>query len=411
MVDCRSLRRDFPEISEGGLVFLDSAASSLKPRSVIDSMRVFMENSYANVHRGAYRVSLEASRAYEGAHEIVAKFIGAWSWEEVVFTRNTTESIQLLALTLYYNKLIGRGDEIVVTEAEHHSNILPWVRIARIAGARVKMVPVDGEGVPRWDMLGEILSEKTRVVAFGHASNVTGYLSDARRVAREAHRVGALVVLDGAQSVPHVKVDVRELEADFIAFSGHKMLGPSGIGVLWGKLDFLENLEPPLGGGGTVKRVRLEGGDVKISWEDPPWKFESGTPPIVEAVGLAKAVEYLENIGMHKVEEHERSLTEYTMKTLEELGDHIRILGPKDPSRKLGIVSFTVGTIDPSLIGAWLDSYNIAVRTGLHCAHILHDKLGASQGSVRASFYIYNCRDDVDKLRNSLEELVKTMEK
>ncbi len=411
MVDCKSLRGDFPEISGRGLVFLDSAASSLKPRSVIDSMRVFMENSYANVHRGAYRVSLEASKAYEDAHEAVAKFINAWSLEEVIFTKNTTESLQLLALTLFYNKLIGRGDEIVVTEAEHHSNMLPWVRIARIAGAKVKMVPVDSEGVPRWDMLEEILSEKTRVVAFGHASNVTGYLSDARKIAREARKVGALVVIDGAQSVPHVKVDVRELEADFIAFSGHKMLGPSGIGVLWGKLDFLENLEPPLGGGGTVKRVRLEGGDVKIDWETPPWKFESGTPPIVEAVGLAKAVEYLENIGMHNVEAHEKRLTEYAMKNLEELGDPIRILGPKDPNKKLGIVSFTIGTLDPSLIGAWLDSYNIAVRTGLHCAHILHDKLGATQGSVRASFYIYNCHDDVDKLRNSLEELLKTLEK
>jgi cysteine desulfurase/selenocysteine lyase len=409
-LDCKAVRLDFPEL-ERGVTYLDSAASSLKPRSVIEAMRVFMEHSYANVHRGVYSLSMEASRAYEEAHDVVAKFINAKSWDEVVFVKNTTEALQLLVLTLASNNVIGRGDEVIVTEADHHSNILPWVRVARIVGAKVRLLPVDSNGVPRWELLEGMVSEKTKVVAFSHASNVTGYVSDARRVARIAHSVGALVALDGAQSVPHMKIDVRELEADFLAFSGHKMLGPTGIGVLWGRRDILENLEPPLGGGGTVKRVRLGGGEITIEWDDLPWRFEAGTPPIVEAVGLTEAVRYLEELGMEDIESHERKLTSYTLRRLEELGDKIRILGPRDARVKLGIVAFNVGNVDPSMVGLWLDQQGIAVRTGLHCAHMLHDKLGASNGSVRASFYIYNCLEDVDKLVDSVGELLKTITK
>jgi cysteine desulfurase/selenocysteine lyase len=408
-LDCRVVRQDFPELMVRGVAYLDSAASSLKPRSVMEAMMAFMERSYANVHRGVYSISMEASRAYEEAHEIVARFINARSWDEVVFVKNTTEALQLLALTLAFNNVIGRGDEIIVTEADHHSNILPWVRVARMVGARVKLLPVDGNGIPRWELLEEMVGERTRVVAFSHASNVTGYVSDARRVARIAHSVGALVAVDGAQSVPHMKVDVRDLEIDFLAFSGHKMLGPTGIGVLWGRRDLLENLEPPLGGGGTVKRVRLGDGGVSVEWDELPWRFEAGTPPIVEAVGLAEAARYLEKLGMENVESHERRLTEYTLKRLEELGGEIRVLGPRDPKVKLGIVAFNVGNIDPSMVGLWLDQHGVAVRTGLHCAHILHDRLGAPHGSVRASFYIYNCPEDVDKLAESIEELLKTI--
>lgn len=409
-MDCKAVRLDFPELKRG-VTYLDSAASSLKPRSVIEAIMVFMEHSYANVHRGVYSLSMEASRAYEEAHDVVAKFINAKSWDEVVFVKNTTEAIQLLALTLAFNNVIGRGDEVIVTEADHHSSILPWVRVARIVGAKVRLLPVDSNGVPRWELLEGMVSEKTKVVAFSHASNVTGYVSDARRVARIAHSVGALVALDGAQSVPHMKIDVRELEADFLAFSGHKMLGPTGIGVLWGRRDVLENLEPPLGGGGTVKRVGLGGDEIAIEWDDLPWRFEAGTPPIVEAVGLTEAVRYLEELGMENIESHERKLTSYTLRRLEELGDKIRILGPRDARVKLGIVAFNVGNVDPSMVGLWLDQQGIAVRTGLHCAHMLHDKLGASKGSVRASFYIYNCPEDIDKLVDSIGELLKTITK
>lgn len=409
-MDCYSVRLDFPELTRRSIVYLDSAASSLKPRVVIEAMREFMEYSYANVHRGVYSVSMEASKAYEEAHEVVAKFINARSWDEVVFTRNTTESIQLVALTLVYNGILGRGDEVIVTEADHHSNILPWFRVAKLVGAQVKLLPVDLNGVPRWELLDNLLSERTRIVAFTHASNVTGFVNDAKWVARRAHEVGALVVVDGAQSVPHMRVDVRELELDFLAFSGHKMLGPTGIGVLWGRRELLEKLEPPLGGGGTVKRVKaVSDTNIAVDWDEPPWRFEAGTPPIVEAVGLAKAVEYLERIGMDNVRRHENQLTEYTLRILEELGDEVKVLGPRDAGRRLGIVSFNIGNLDPSMVGLWLDQHGVAVRTGLHCAHILHDRLGAPQGSVRASFYIYNCREDVDKLYEALGELLKTI--
>lgn len=368
-------------------------------------MRSFSKLRYANVHRGAYRVSLEASKAYEDAHEIVGRHINAWSWEEVIFTRNTTEAIQLAALTLLTNGFISEGSEIIVSESEHHSNLLPWVRIARLAKAKIKLIPVNSEGIPRWDILEDLISEKTRVVSVGHVSNVTGYKSDVRRIAEIAHKYGSLVVVDGAQSVPHMKVNVRELNIDFLAFSGHKMLGPTGIGVLWGRLEYLNKLEPPLGGGGTVRRVKLESNNINIEWNNPPWRFEAGTPPIIEAIGLSEAVSYLSRIGMENVESHERILTEYTLSRLGEL-EGVRILGPRDSSRRLGIVSFNVRSIDPSMVGAWLDSYNIAVRSGLHCAHILHDKLGESNGSVRASFYIYNCREDIDKLIDALKELI-----
>ncbi|MEM2501188.1 MAG: cysteine desulfurase [Acidilobaceae archaeon] len=404
-MNCHSIRVDFPEIIERGLVYLDSAASSLKPIQVVEAMRSFSKLRYANVHRGAYRVSLEASKAYEDAHEIVGKHINAWSWEEVIFTRNTTEAIQLAALTLLTNGFISEGSEIIVSESEHHSNLLPWVRIARLAKAKIKLIPVNSEGIPRWDILEDLISEKTRVVSVGHVSNVTGYKSDVRRIAEIAHKYGSLVVVDGAQSVPHMKVNVRELNIDFLAFSGHKMLGPTGIGVLWGRLEYLNKLEPPLGGGGTVRRVKLESNNVNIEWNNPPWRFEAGTPPIIEAIGLSEAVSYLSRIGMENVESHERILTEYTLSRLGEL-EGVRILGPRDSSRRLGIVSFNVRSIDPSMVGAWLDSYNIAVRSGLHCAHILHDKLGESNGSVRASFYIYNCREDIDKLIDALKELI-----
>ncbi|MCS7106850.1 MAG: cysteine desulfurase [Acidilobaceae archaeon] len=403
---CSKWRDDFPEIFERNVAFLDSAASTLKPVQVLDAMKDFTLRSYANVHRGVYKISLEASRAYEEAHEIVAKFISASSWEEVVFTKNTTEAIQLVAMLLLSNGYIKKGDEIIASKAEHHSNLLPWARVAEAAGAELKLVPVNREGVPRWELLGEVISKRTKVVAIAHASNVTGYISDVRKVAEIAHEQGALVVVDGAQSVPHIRTDVRELGIDFLAFSGHKMLGPSGIGVLWGRGELLDRLEPFLGGGGTVSRVSWENGKVKVGWSKSPWKFEAGTPPIMEAVGLTEAIRYLWRVGMGWIEEHERELTSYTVKKLSEV-EGLRFIGPRDLSRKLGIVAFNVGKVDPSMVGLWLDQYGVAVRTGLHCAHILHDELGESHGSVRASFYLYTCKEDVDRLVLALHELTR----
>ncbi|MEM1851811.1 MAG: aminotransferase class V-fold PLP-dependent enzyme, partial [Acidilobaceae archaeon] len=269
------------------------------------------------------------------------------------------------------------------------------------------LVSVDEEGVPRWNTLESMISEKTRAVIFAHISNVTGYISDVKKIAKIAHSVGAYVVVDGAQSVPHIKTNVYEMEADFLAFSGHKMLGPTGIGVLWGRKDILEELENPLGGGDTVKNVMLKDSEIAIEWEDLPMKFEAGTPPIVEAVGLAEAVKFLEFIGMENVEEHDKELTQHALRKLSEV-DNVKIVGPKDSRLKTSIIAFNVDNISPDVVGLWLDSTGIAVRTGRHCAHVLHQRLGLHQGSVRASFYVYNCKDDIDALVESLKKLIET---
>ncbi|BAN90742.1 aminotransferase class V-fold PLP-dependent enzyme [Aeropyrum camini] len=406
-LSCYELRSEFPEL-ERGVVYLDNAASTLKPRRVVEAMREFSYRSYANVHRGVHRLSIEASKAYEEAQDVVARLVGG-SWDEVVFTRNTTEAMQLAALTLAYNGLL-RGGEVLVTAGDHHSTLLPWVRAARLGGGRARILPLDGRGVPRWDLLDDYVTEDTRVVAVGHVSNVTGAVAPVEDVVRAARRVSALVVLDSAQGVPHLPVDFRRMGVDMAAFSGHKMLGPTGIGVLWARRDLLEELEPPLGGGGTVSRVRLKGGSVEIEWEEPPWKFEAGTPPIIEAVGLAEAAEMLMEIGMERVAEHEDELTGYTMKLLEPLYREglIRYVGPDNPGERHGIVSITTHLKSPDELGLLLDRKGIAVRTGLHCAHILHDHVGASTGSVRASFYIYNCKEDAERLAEALEEILTT---
>lgn len=404
MLDCGTVREDFEVITREGIAYLDNAASTLKPRQVIEAMASFMRESYANVHRGVHRLSVRASAAYELAHEAVAKFIGAGSWEEVIFLRNTTEASQLLVETLIANGVIGEGNEVVLTEAEHHSVLLPWVRAIKRVGGRARIVPVDDEGVPRWGTLDEILSERTKVVIFAHVSNVTGYVTDVKEVVKKARSIGSLVVLDAAQSVPHMPFNVKELGIDFALFSGHKMLGPTGIGVLWGRADLLRELKPPLGGGGTVRDVVIVGDGVEVEWDDPPWRFEAGTPPIIEAVGLAEAVAYLTRLGMSNVAEHEKELTTRALAGLSDI-EGVRIIGPRNPSMRHGIVSFVVRGHNPDAVGLWLDSRKIAVRTGKHCAHPLHQRLGLD-GTVRASFYVYNCIDDVERLVSAIREYV-----
>lgn len=403
---CLVPREDFPELILRRVAYLDNAASTLKPRQVIDAMSRFAYEGYANVHRGIYGLSIEASRAYEDAHQEVADFIGG-SWDEVVFVRNTSEAIQLAVMLLLFNRILGSGDEVIVTETDHHSLILPIIKAAEFVGANVKIIHADSNGIPRWDQLPQIISRRTRVVAVTHKSNVTGYVSDVKKIAKIAHENDAIVIVDGAQSVPHMPVNVKDLDADFLAFSGHKMLGPTGIGVLWGKMDLMGRLEPPLGGGGTVKRVKLAGGGLDIEWEDPPWRFETGTPPIIEAIGLSEAIRYIKRIEVSRIYEHEKRLTIDLMKKLEDLGGDIRIIGPRDPELRSGIVSFTIKGSSPESIGMWLDKRGIAVRTGLHCVHLLHDRLGHPEGSVRASFYIYNCEDDLEALYKSVKEYVE----
>ncbi len=405
MLDVAKVRKDFPEL-DTGVVFFDNAASTLKPTSVTNAMSEFSSKHYANVHRGAYKLSIEASLVYDRARETVARFINAKP-SEVIFTYNSTDSLRRLAIILYGNKIVTRGDEILLTQAEHHSNILPWAGIAKAAGAKLRFLPVDTEGVPRWDLLDDYITDKTRVLAFGHVSNVTGSVAPVRDIARIAKEKGLLVALDSAQGVPHLSVDVTELGIDFLAFSGHKMLGPTGIGVLWMREELADTLQPVLGGGGTIKDVRLGKAGVEVDWDVSPLKWEPGTPPIIEAVGLGEAVKYLSGIGMENISRHEEALTRLLFDLLEdELKEKIRILGPLDPGRRLGIVSFTVDRYSVDTVALYLSSKGIAVRTGKHCAHPLHYALGADKGSVRASLYLYNTEDEVryfvDTIKNML---------
>ncbi len=410
VLDCDSLRHHFPLLRNGEIVYLDNAASTLKPFEVIDAMSEFASYSYANIHRGVYELSAKATRSYEDAHEAVAKFIGAKDWSEVVFTPGTTRGLHLASLLLYSNGVIKSGSEIIVSESDHHSNMLPWFAVARIAGARVRVIPADSNGIPRWDLIEDFLTEKTSVVSVGHVSNVTGYESPVKEIARLAHSIGAIVVVDGAQSVPHLPVNVGDLGIDMLAFSAHKMLGPTGLGVLWIRRDLAVEYKPPLGGGGAIKDVVLKGEKLSVVWDDPPWKFEPGTPPIIEAVGLHEAVKFLSKIGLNNIALHEQKLVSKTMKLLEEL-PNIRIIGYKDPRLRRGIVSFTYNEEDPDIIGLYLNTKKIAVRTGLHCAHPLHYKAGAHRGSVRVSFYLYNCDWEVEHLIDALKSYVRKSKK
>ncbi len=404
--DPYEIRRDFHILTSTDIVYLDNAATSQRPRQVIEAIREFYEKSNANVHRGIHRLSMEASKLYEEAHEKVAKFIGA-EMNEVVFVKGTTEALNMAA-NLLLDHL--REGEIVLTRMEHHSNILPWLRIARIAGAKVKVADVDDNGRLLWDNMERAVTEKTRVVAVTLMSNVSSVINDIERISKLAHSVGAIVVVDGAQGVPHLPVNVRSMDIDMLAFSGHKMLGPTGIGVLYIRKDLAEELEPAFPGGGAIKAVSYTGKDFKIVWEDPPWKFEAGTPPIAQAIGLAEAVEYLERIGMENIYRHEVELIGYFFKRLKEEGleDKLRILGPKSLEKRGGIVSFVLGKQDPHVTAYMLDKHKIAVRSGFHCAQPLHERLGFNRGSVRASVYLYNVKEDIEKLITALKTIANS---
>ncbi len=400
------VRKDFPvfeRVIDGKrIVYLDNAATSQKPKQVIEAIREFYEKYNANVHRGLHTLSQEASEAYEKAHEVVAHFINAYSWEEVVFTYNSTDSLNKIAFQ-WGLKNLREGDEIILTVMEHHSNMLPWRAVAKLKGAKIKYVDITDDGLLRYDQLEEMVTERTRVIAVTLMSNVLGTINDVRRIARLAHSVDAIIVVDGAQGVPHLPVDVRSLEIDFLAFSGHKMLGPTGIGVLWGRKDRLEEMDPVISGGGAIKDVTLEG----VEWQDLPWRFEPGTPNIAGGIGLATAVEYLIRIGMENIRRHEEELTAYTLKRFfEELGDDIEYYGPRDAKLKVGVIAFNVKGLNHHIVGKSLDMFGIAVRTGMHCAHPLHYRLGI-KGTVRASYYLYNVREDVDALIEALKTIVK----
>ncbi len=388
------LQSDFPILSN--LIYLDSSSTTQKPKAVIDAIKKFYEEDNANVHRGVYKLSLKATLAYEKAHEIVAKFIGA-RFEEVIFTKGTTESLNLLAYSL--GKNLQAGDEIVLTEMEHHSNLVPWQQLAKEKSLKLKFIPLTSDFQLDLRKAQELITSKTKIVSVTHVSNVLGTINPVKEIAALAHEAGAVMIVDAAQSVPHLPLKVKELDCDFLAFSGHKMCGPTGIGVLYGKNELLEKMDPFLYGGDMIKEVTFE----RSTWNDLPWKFEAGTPNIAGAVGLAAAVEYLQSIGMENIQQQEQELTMYALQQLSTIPS-LKLLGPSSAKERGAVFSFTVDGIHPHDASELLDKVNICVRGGHHCAMPLHEKLGLG-GSVRASLYFYNTREDIDLLVEALASI------
>ena len=381
------------------LVYLDSAATAQKPLAVIQSMSAFYEHTNANIHRGIHALAEAATEAYENARAKTARFIGVEDARQLIFTRNTTESINLVAYT-WGRKFLNKGDLIVLTEMEHHSNLVPWYILAEEKELRIEFVRVLDDGILDMQHFHDLLEQKPRLVAFTHMSNVLGTINPAKEMIRDAHTAGAVVVVDGAQAVPHFGVNLTDLEPDFYAFSGHKMCGPTGIGVLYGKMDLLNAMPPFMGGGDMIKKVTFEG----FSTNDVPYKFEAGTPAIAEGIGLGAAVDYLESVGMDAVFAHEKELTQYAFNVLADIKG-LRIIGPGADMRG-GVISFTLEGIHPHDVAQILDSEGIAVRAGHHCAMPLHQRFNIP-ASTRASLYLYNTRADLDALRKGLDKVIE----
>lgn len=399
--DAHAIAKDFPildrTIRDGKrLVYLDSGATSQKPNVVIEAESNFYRLHNAAVHRGAHQLAEEATDAYEGAREIVATFLNA-SVDEIIFTKSATESLNLISYAMG-NAAPGNrfhlqaGDSIVVTEMEHHANLIPWQQLAARTGATLKWFSVTDEGRLDLSQVNSVIDEKTKVVALTHQSNVLGTINPLDAITKRAHEVGAVVVLDACQSVPHMKTDVKALDVDFLAFSGHKAVGPTGVGIFWGRAELLADLPPFLTGGSMIENVTME----SATWAPAPKKFEAGVPNMAQAVGLGAALTYLTRIGMDNIHKHEIALTKYLIEGLSAISD-LRIIGPKTTELRGGVVSFTLGDIHPHDLGQYLDSQGIAVRTGHHCAWPLTRKLGVP-ATTRASVYLYNTTDDLDAL-------------
>lgn len=403
MYDVKKVREDFPiltrEIYGRPLVYLDNGATTQKPRQVVEAMVDEYYNVNANVHRGVHFLSQQATDLHEASRETVRRFIHARSTSEIVFTRGTTESVNLLA-TVVGEAMVKEGDEVVVSAMEHHSNIVPWQMMCERRGARLRVIPMTDEGVLRLEVLEELLTERTRMVCVTQVSNVLGVVNPVKEVVRMAHERGVPVLVDGAQSVPHRRVDVQELGCDFFAFSGHKVYGPTGVGVLYGKEEWLEKLPPYQGGGEMIKNVTWE----KTTYNELPYKFEAGTPDYVATHGLAVALEYVSALGMENIEAHERELTSYALEQLGKI-EGMRIFPSPAPNQEReGVISFLVGDIHHLDMGTLLDRLGIAVRTGHHCAEPLMHRLGI-EGTVRASFGLYNTKEEVDALVEGIERV------
>lgn len=404
--DVEVIRSDFPilhqEHSPGKpLVFLDNAASSQKPVQVIEAINDYYRRYHANVHRGIHKLSEQATFAYEESRIKIKRFINAKSKREIIFTSGTTESINLVAQT-WGRENLKPGDVVLSTQMEHHSNIVPWQMLAAEKGFTLKYVPITGEGTLDLDAFAKLLQENpVKFVAVMHCSNVLGTVNPVADMIRQAHAAGALVLIDGAQSVPHMPVDVQALDADFYAFSGHKMLGPTGIGILYGKRDLLEEMPPWMGGGDMIASVTLEGS----TWNELPYKFEAGTPIIAPAIGLGYAVDYLSNVGMEKIHDYEQMITDYALERLVEIPG-VTVYGPQNGTERGAVASFSLDRIHPHDVAQVLDAEGVAVRAGHHCAQPLHQCLGVNATS-RASFYLYNTLPEVDVLVDAIYKAKK----
>ncbi len=402
-IDALRLKKDFPilkKIVHGKpMCYLDNAATSQKPRQVIDAMFDFYNQYNANVHRAIYELGEEATRGYEEARDKVAKFINAKSASEIVFTKGTTESLNMVAYGWGVKGKIKKGDKIVTTVMEHHSNMVPWFFVRDLTGATLMWSDIDNDGHLKMDELDRLIDENTKMVAVTHCSNVLGTINPIKEIAKRAHEVNALCVVDAAQSVPHMPIDVQDLGCDFLAFSGHKMLGPTGIGVLYGKIGVLEEMEPMLGGGEMIIEVHL--GNAR--WNEVPYKFEGGTPNMAGAFGLGVAVDYLKAVGMSNVRKHEMVLTSYAIDVLKGIKG-VRVYGPKDVKDRGGVVSFNIDNVHPHDVASIFDAEGIAIRSGHSCAQPLMERLGVA-ATARASFYIYNTVQDVDRLGKAVKKV------
>jgi cysteine desulfurase/selenocysteine lyase len=399
-LDPTVVKKDFPILDQPDrrLVYLDSAASSQKPRAVLDAMTRYYETTHANVHRGVYAIAEEATRLFEEARSKAADFIGAPSPRGIVFTKNVTEGLNLVAQS-WGRANLREGDAVLLTEMEHHANLVPWLMLKEALGIELRYLPLGEDGQLDLTDLDRLV-DGVKLVGITAMSNVLGTLPPVRRIADRAHDAGALVLVDAAQYVPHLVTNVADLGADFLGFTGHKMLGPTGIGVLWGREDLLEEMPPFLGGGEMIRDVRLDG----FTPNELPWKFEAGTPPIAEAVGLGAAIDYLRGLDMEAVRAHEIELTAYALRSLKErFGDDIRLYGPSEPAARGGVVSFSFKDLHPHDVSQVLDEWGVCVRAGHHCAKPLMRRLGVG-ATARASFYVYNDESDVDALADALDK-------
>ncbi|MBS4213341.1 MULTISPECIES: cysteine desulfurase [Neobacillus] len=403
-MNIQDIRKLFPildqEVNGKPLVYLDSSATSQKPVQVIETLDRYYREYNSNVHRGVHTLGTRATDAYEGAREKVRKFINAKSIQEVIFTRGTTTSLNTVAAS-YGAANLKEGDEIVITYMEHHSNIIPWQQIAKRTGAQLKYIPLQEDGTISLDDVRVTITPNTKIVSVMQVSNVLGVINPVKEIAKIAHENGAIMVVDGAQSAPHMNIDVQDLDCDFLAFSGHKMCGPTGIGVLYGKKHLLEKMEPVEFGGEMIDFVEL----YESTWKELPWKFEGGTPIIAGAIGLGAAIDFLNEVGLDNIVEHEHKLAAYALEKMSTV-EGITIYGPHDPTKRAGLVTFNLSDVHPHDVATVLDAEGIAVRAGHHCAQPLMRWLKAS-ATARASFYLYNTEEDIDKL---VEGLVKTKE-